>query len=142
MALVLAAACDSDHAGRKITSLSGVEIERVENPVLVEHGARVYAQHCARCHGVNAEGHPRWRQRRSDGRYPPPPLNGSGHTWHHPISFLKGMIRNGSGTGGDMPAFGDTLDGADIEAVVAWFQSLWPDPVYAAWYEQVQYQRN
>jgi len=31
------------------------------------------------------------------------------------------------------PAWGNTLSEADIEAVIAWFQSLWPDPIHAAW---------
>jgi mono/diheme cytochrome c family protein len=32
-----------------------------------------------------------------------------------------------------MPAFGAKLADADIEAVIDWFQSLWPEEIYLAW---------
>jgi thiol:disulfide interchange protein DsbC len=32
-----------------------------------------------------------------------------------------------------MPGFGDKLAPDAVDAVIAWFQSLWPDEVYAAW---------
>lgn len=87
----------------------------------------------------NGEGAPNWRQRDADGFFPPPPLNGRGHEWHHPTAMLRAMIRDGSPPGqGKMPAWGDKLSEQEIAAVVEWFQSRWPDPVYAAWYDMQQ----
>lgn len=49
------------------------------------------------------------------------------------------MIRDGSPPGQrQMPAWGDKLSEQEIAAVVEWFQSRWPDPVYAAWYDMQQ----
>lgn len=32
-----------------------------------------------------------------------------------------------------MPAWSGTLSGADIDAVIIYFQSLWPEEIYQAW---------
>lgn len=37
-----------------------------------------------------------------------------------------------------MPGWGATLSDAEIDAVIAYFQSLWSDDVYAAWYDMTQ----
>ena len=97
-------------------------------------GAALFRQHCATCHGRNAEGAPDWRKRRPDGSFPPPPLNGTGHAWHHSLDVLKMTIRDGTAKlGGTMPAWGDKLSEADMEAIIAWFQSLWPAEIRAEW---------
>ena len=98
-------------------------------------GAQVFAEHCAVCHGDNAEGRVSdWRQRLDDGSLPPPPLNGSAHAWHHPNSVLLQVINNG-GTlfGGTMPAFVDVLGKPDKLAAIAYFQNFWSDEIYAQW---------
>jgi len=101
----------------------------------VAHGARLYQMNCAECHGSSAQGAPNWRERDADGMFPPPPLNGTGHAWHHPKKMLHYVIANGSPGGqGNMPAWSDKLSDEEIEAIIAWFQSKWPDQVYTAWY--------
>lgn len=107
----------------------------------VARGKALFAQHCARCHGDMAQGDPQWRTRNADGTFPPPPLNGTGHAWHHPHVWLKEMIRDGSAPQGNMPAWGSTLNDQQMEDLIAWFQSLWPDEVYAAWSEMDQRSR-
>lgn len=101
----------------------------------IARGGRLYAQNCAECHGESAQGAPNWRQRGPDGRFPPPPLNGSGHAWHHPLRQLQQVIKHGSPGGGNMPAWSGRLSDAEIDAIIAWFQAQWPDEVYAAWRE-------
>jgi mono/diheme cytochrome c family protein len=102
-------------------------------------GKKVFDDNCARCHGDNAQGAADWRKRDADGHYPPPPLNGSGHTWHHSTEMLKQTILNGSPQGkGKMPAWKGKLTEKQIDAVIDWFQSVWPQPVYDAWYEMQQ----
>ncbi len=97
-------------------------------------GAKIYQANCAVCHGANAEGAANWHLKGSDGKYPAPPLNGTGHDWNHPTSALKWTIREGTARlGGNMPAWKDKLSEADIEAVIAWFQSRWPEDVYKNW---------
>lgn len=102
-------------------------------------GQRVFQANCASCHGAQAQGDANWRQRDASGFYPAPPLNGSGHAWHHSLEMLKGVILNGSPQGkGNMPAWQGKINKTEIEATMAWFQSLWPQPVYDAWYEMQQ----
>ncbi len=115
-------------------AVAGDVPERWYSPDQVEQGRALYAQHCASCHGDRAQGAPDWKQRRADGRYPPPPLNGTAHAWHHPLSQLKRTIdRGGVPLGGWMPGFKGILDEAQKEAVIAFIQSHWPDAVYEAW---------
>ncbi|MFB3103971.1 MAG: c-type cytochrome, partial [Pseudomonadales bacterium] len=50
----------------------------------VAKGKVLFLSHCASCHGQAAEGTLDWRRTDANGNYPPPPLNGSAHGWHHP----------------------------------------------------------
>lgn len=105
----------------------------------LREGGRVFKQHCAECHGERGEGGANWKQPGADGRYLAPPLNGTGHAWHHPLAVLRHVIRTGSprdGNGqptGNMPAWKEKLSVQEIEAVIAWFQNQWPDEIYDAW---------
>lgn len=101
----------------------------------VSRGAKIFQQNCAVCHGTGAEGAEDWQFRGPDGKFPPPPLNGTAHAWHHPLGQLFHMIENGTQPAGNMPAWGDTLSDEEIIATIAWFQSQWPDEVYQAWFE-------
>ncbi|MDX9767394.1 MAG: cytochrome c [Ectothiorhodospiraceae bacterium] len=102
----------------------------------VEAGAVLFTRHCAQCHGDRAQGDPGWRYRGADGKFPPPPLDGSAHAWHHPLDDLRSMIRDGSPPElGNMPAWGAVLTAAEIDAAIAWFQSLWQDEIYVTWVE-------
>ncbi len=114
-------------------------IERNTDPALLAQGEQIYQQHCADCHAADASGAPNWRKRDTEGLFPPPPLNGSGHAWHHSNEVLANLIRNGSPDGkGRMPAWAGKLSEQEITAVITWFQSLWPQQVYDAWFEMQQ----
>ena len=103
----------------------------------VEAGAPLYREHCAACHKENAEGTENWRQRDANGNFPPPPLNGTAHTWHHPLDILRMVVRNGGApVGGAMPAFGQKLDAVQVDAILAWVQSHWSDEIYGMWRER------
>jgi mono/diheme cytochrome c family protein len=95
-------------------------------------GQRVYAQHCASCHGAKLEGQPDWRGRLPNGRMPAPPHDETGHTWHHADTLLFAVSKNGpvppyapAGYESDMPAFGRTLSDEEIWAVLAYIKSHW-----------------
>ena len=104
-------------------------------PSQVDSGRDVFRTHCASCHGMNAEGTTRdWKKTLPDGSYPPPPLDGSAHAWHHPKSMLKRTIdRGGIPLGGTMPGFANKLSDADKDAAIAFFQSHWKDNIYQGW---------
>lgn len=100
----------------------------------VTQGQRIFERKCAKCHGVNAEGEPDWRKANEDGTYPPPPLNGNAYAWHHTLDQLRNQIEAGSEiSNGDMPSFKNKLSDADIDAVIAYFQSRWDDSTYQSW---------
>ena len=102
----------------------------------VKQGQEVYQANCAVCHGAEAEGAVNWQERGALGFYPPPPLDGSAHTANHSLEELLHTIANGGAPmGGSMPAFVDVLSDAERAETVAYFQSFWPDEVYAGWRE-------
>ena len=102
-----------------------------ERPDL-ELGQKIYAQHCAACHGAKLEGQPNWRSRMPNDRMPAPPHDESGHTWHHPDGVLFGITKNGlvppyapPGYQSDMPPFAGKLSDDEIWAVLAYIKSHW-----------------
>lgn len=101
----------------------------------VFYGTEVFLRNCAECHGAEAEGTAEdWRKRLDDGSFPPPPLNGSAHAWHHPVSMLLQVINNGGEAyGGKMPSFETVLEEPEKLAAIAFFQSFWTDQIYAQW---------
>ena len=101
---------------------------------MVTQGGPLFQAHCAVCHQPDASGTANWREPLPDGKYPPPPLNGTAHTWHHPLASLRRTIKTGGiPLGGYMPAFGNTLSDKEIDNLLAWIQSHWSDEIYLIW---------
>ncbi|MDH3631170.1 MAG: cytochrome c [Gammaproteobacteria bacterium] len=120
-----------------LASFNVAATERWFNQDVVDYGAKLFQQNCAVCHGVNAEGTKEWKKTDANGNYPPPPLDGSAHAWHHSIPQLARSIKEGGiKLGGVMPAFGDKLSDQEVLAVIAFFQSKWPDEVYKVWHDR------
>lgn len=114
--------------------LYAADSERWYKPEHVSNGAKLYQQNCQACHGPEGVGTPNWRDKRADGSLPPPPLNGTAHTWHHPASSLLQTMRNGGvPLGGVMPGFGERLDNNQMASILAYINSLWPEEVYQQW---------
>ena len=104
------------------------------DPRQVAMGKAVYDANCASCHGAKLQGETRdWRMKKPDGTLPAPPHDETGHTWHHPDSMLFDYIKNGGqavapeGFKSAMPGYRDTLSDAEINAVLAYIKSTWPD---------------
>ncbi len=110
-------------------------IKRNVDPRVYSRGQKLYLENCAVCHGKFAEGDANWRRPGKDGKYPPPPLNGTAHTWHHSPKALITVIQNGTGNiGGNMPAWKDRLTVKQISDILVWITSQWSDEIYTVWY--------
>lgn len=112
-------------------------------------GEKVYAEHCAACHGANLEGQPGWQRRLPNGRFPAPPHDDSGHTWHHTDEVLFGITKHGlvppyapPDYESDMPAFGGKLSDAQIRAVLAYISARWSKPVRETRAEMLRHARK
>lgn len=100
---------------------------------ILAEGQTIYSLNCASCHGINGEGQVPDNPLVPDetGRYPAPPHNENGHTWHHDDDLLFSIIHDG-GLGQpdlfyEMPAFGAQLSADQIQAVLAYIKTLWTD---------------
>ncbi len=111
--------------------------ERWYTQAQVLRGDDLFRTHCAECHKADASGTPDWKTPEANGKYPPPPLNGTAHTWHHPLSVLRRSVRiGGVPLGGTMPGFADKLTAEQIDDILAWVQTRWPDEIYRIWHER------
>jgi mono/diheme cytochrome c family protein len=108
--------------------------ERWYSQEQVAIGKPLYAEYCADCHGDSGQGGENWDRPNKDGSYPPQPLNGSGHSWHHSrTSIEKTIAQGGTHPGATMPGFADSLDKQQRQAVIAVFQDFWDDKTYSGW---------
>jgi len=102
---------------------------------VINLGKDVYTKNCASCHGVALEGQANWRQRDADGYLPAPPHDETGHTWHHPDSYLFLMTKYGieemigRSYANNMPAYEDTLTDDEIIAALSYIKSTWSDRI-------------
>lgn len=133
MAVVLLAACSREEPG---SSAPALQLRNFE-PESIAHGAALFTEHCAQCHGPKGQGHPDW-QTPSDGSFAAaPPLDGTGNDWKRTRLELATTIKTGVRRKKDkteiMPAWKGRLNDRDIEDVLNWMQSLWPAEVYEIW---------
>lgn len=127
-------ACE-DQTGTTLSLQADPQTGRWYSEQQVLTGRQVFLNNCATCHGEQAQGLAEdWRQRLPDGSFPPPPLDGTAHAWHHPLTVLMQVINEGGEQlGGKMPGFARQLSDADKHAAVAYFQSFWSDEIYKQW---------
>lgn len=137
--LAVLAGCSEEQQGDAVSVQESAGVQLKQDAVRYTRGLKLYQQACAACHGKQGEGAPNWQQRDADGTFLPPPLNGTGHTWHHPMHVLVDIINNGTQRlGGTMPAWKDELSDEQIQDILFWVQSQWPRELYAAWYRNNQ----
>ena len=89
-------------------------------------GEVIYNKNCLGCHGSKGQGLAEdWKVKDANGNYPPPPLNGTAHTWHHsPEQLLYTINKGGVEMGGQMPAFEDLLSEAEKQALIDYIYDL------------------
>ena len=94
-------------------------------------GESVYEKNCIGCHGPNGQGLAEdWKVKDANGNYPPPPLNGTAHTWHHsPEQLLYTINKGGTEMGGQMPAFEKRLSKEEKQALIDYMYNLWPKEI-------------
>ena len=134
LAIALLAACSEADNG--ILSATEPTVQgRWYTSNQVSAGDAVFKSQCSVCHGDEAQGlTANWRQKLDDGSFPPPPLNGTAHAWHHPLSVLSQVINEGGiPLGGKMPAFAEVLTEDEKLAAIAYFQNFWDDEIYGNW---------
>lgn len=121
--LITIAGCSNNEEGEN------AEQSRWYTQEQVIRGSILYKTNCAQCHQTDASGHANKKQ-----DFTAPALNGTEHAWHHPLTALRHTIKNGGKRlGGTMPGFKDKLSNKEIDDVIAYFQSYWPDKIYTLW---------
>lgn len=115
--LILLSACGSDNS----TSFNES----------VELGKKMFKENCIVCHGSKGQGVIKdWKKPLTNGTYPPPPLNGTAHTWHHsPKVLLRTINEGGVQLGGTMPGFKNKLSDKEKQALIDYIYSLWPEKI-------------
>jgi hypothetical protein len=83
----------------------------------------------------NLSGAKNWKGYDEDGHRLAPPLNGTGHTWHHSDSDLHKIIKLGfakliKNYEGKMIGFGDILNDSEIDSILAYIKSYWSEEKY------------
>ena len=113
-----------------VTSSASLE----EVSAQLELGKALYYTHCASCHGDNLQGQPKWKTSLDeDGHNYAPPLNGTGHTWHHSEEQLYNIIRYGlkfynENYEGKMQG-NDKLSDEDVWSILEYIKSVWPESI-------------
>lgn len=121
-----------------ITSQPGRNTAITADASQIADGRSLYVTYCASCHGLNLEGQPNWQQPLPNGMMPAPPHDATGHTWHHPDTFLFQITKYGGqsvappGYVSGMPAFGNQLTDRQIWAILAYIKSTWPPEIRGA----------
>jgi mono/diheme cytochrome c family protein len=109
------------------------------DPDTVARGQALFAQHCAVCHGAGAQGENPDEPMgglKPDGGYLAPALNGTGHAWHHAPDQLFRIVKEGSpAQDSPMRGWAGKMTDADIASVIAYFRSLWPEPIQSRYSE-------
>ena len=106
-----------------------------DSALMIARGKIVYENNCASCHQVNLVGAKNWKGLDEDGHRKAPPLNGTGHTWHHEDATLHNIIKYGlnklvKNYEGKMLGFEHKLRDKDIDSILSYMKSFWPTNKY------------
>lgn len=143
--LLLLAACTAGEEAAPTLSGSNPATAAPAPPTpdatLISLGEDVYSEACASCHGANLEGEPGWKQPNPDNSFRAPPHDATGHTWHHGDRVLREAVLQGGERLGkfgisNMPAYAGTLSELEIEAVLTYINSTWPEEIRSMQWER------
>ena len=107
----------------------------IDSELMINRGKIAYENNCVSCHMVNLAGAENWKGVDEDGHQKAPPLNGTGHTWHHDDKTLHSIIKYGlaklvESYEGKMMGYEDNLSDKDIDNVLSYIKSYWPKDKY------------
>jgi mono/diheme cytochrome c family protein len=133
VAALAVVACGKEDPKKTAREAAGATL--AERPFSTEslfNGVRLFQEHCAQCHGPEAQGHPDWQNPKVRAA---PPLNGTGNDWKRRKQEMIAIIKNGAKRNGHpvMPAWKGRLTDQEIEDIISWYQALWPAEVYERW---------
>jgi len=132
MAAVLAASAVAAALALRAPSAPGVHFADAENAETVQEGKRLYASHCAGCHGRKLQGQLLWQVRDEFAGRRAPAHDQTGHTWQHSDEDLFVMTKFGrfpttpATVKSYMPAYAQNLSDDRILAIVAYIKATWP----------------
>ena len=112
-------ACAIAVAAGALLLVTGCTDDEPAAQVDLSRGEELYDRHCVACHGGSSGG-------AIDDI--PPRHNAQGHTWHHADCDLIDMVLEGMPQREgfpEMPAFGDELTEAEVEAILAYIKTWW-----------------
>ena len=106
-----------------------------DSALMIARGKIVYENNCISCHQINLVGAENWKGVDKDGHRKAPPLNGTGHTWHHDDASLHNIIKYGlvkfvENYEGKMIGFEGNLKDKDIDSVLSYMKSFWSEDIY------------
>jgi hypothetical protein len=82
--------------------------------------------YCVACLGIKGVGeNPEDKYAQDEYGYIAPPMDDTGHAWHHTDEQLIGMILEGSPRNPRMAAFKHVLSEVDAKDLVDYIKSLW-----------------
>ena len=103
-----------------------------ENAAVVLEGKRLYASHCAGCHGRKLQGQLLWQVQDEFAGRRAPAHDQTGHTWQHADEDLFVMTKFGrfattpAAAKSYMPAYAQNLSDDQILATIAYIKATWP----------------
>jgi mono/diheme cytochrome c family protein len=103
-----------------------------ENAAAVLEGKRLYASHCAGCHGRKLQGQLLWQVQDEFAGRRAPAHDQTGHTWQHADEDLFAMTKFGRfattpvAAKSYMPAYAQNLSDDQILATIAYIKATWP----------------
>ena len=132
MAALLVSACGKQESEAPLREGATTRADRSFSTENLFRGVRLFHEHCAQCHGPEAQGHPDWQNPKVAAT---PPLNGTGNVWKRRKQDMIAVIKNGVQRNGEpvMPAWKGRLSDREIEDIISWYQALWPADVYERW---------
>ena len=109
---------------------SSKNINDSSSPIVIA----LYQNNCASCHGLKLQGQNGWKSKLDeDGHRLAPPLNGSGHTWHHSPDYLFKIIKYG--VQGFDPNYkgkmlgNESLADEEVWQLIDYIKKVWPTKI-------------
>jgi S-disulfanyl-L-cysteine oxidoreductase SoxD len=132
VAALLAASAAAAALALRAPAAPRLHFADAENAAAVLEGKRLYASHCAGCHGRKLQGQLLWQVQDEFAGRRAPAHDQTGHTWQHADEDLFAMTKFGrfattpAAAKSYMPAYAQNLSDDQILATIAYIKATWP----------------